>query len=89
MTGPILNQVPGKNSVKKLREGDLDDKEIDIEVSSSPVGVEIMAPPGMEEMTNQLQGMFQNLTSGRTKTRKLRIKGRLAGFNRRTSQPND
>ncbi len=62
---------------KKLREGDLDDKEIDIEVSSSPVGVEIMAPPGMEEMTNQLQGMFQNLTSGRTKTRKLRIKDAL------------
>ena len=62
---------------KKLREGDLDDKEIDIEVSSSPVGVEIMAPPGMEEMTNQLQGMFQNLTSGRTKSRKLRIKDAL------------
>ena len=55
----------------------MDDKEIDIEVSSSPVGVEIMAPPGMEEMTNQLQGMFQNLTSGRTKTRKLRIKDAL------------
>lgn len=62
---------------KKLREGSLDDKEIDIEVSSSPIGVEIMAPPGMEEMTNQLQGMFQNLSSERTRTRKLRIKDAL------------
>ncbi len=59
---------------EKLRNGDLDDKEIEIEVSSSPVGVEIMAPPGMEEMTSQLQGMFQNLGSGRTRRRKLRIK---------------
>lgn len=59
---------------KKLREGDLDDKEIEIELSASPVGVEIMAPPGMEEMTSQLQGMFQNIGSGRTNTRKLNIK---------------
>lgn len=59
---------------KKLREGDLDDREIEIEVSATQIGVEIMAPPGMEEMTNQLQGMFQNMSSGRTKTRKLRIK---------------
>ena len=59
---------------KKLREGDLDDKEIQIDVASPSVGVEIMAPPGMEEMTNQLQGMFQNLGSGRTKLRKLKIK---------------
>lgn len=59
---------------KKLREGDLDDKEIEIEVSSSPMGVEIMAPPGMEEMTNQLQGMFQNMGSERKKARKLPIK---------------
>ena len=44
---------------KKLREGDLDDKEIEIEVNSPQLGVEIMAPPGMEEMTQQLQGMFQ------------------------------
>jgi ATP-dependent HslUV protease ATP-binding subunit HslU len=58
----------------KLRSGGLDDKEIDIEVSATPVGVEIMAPPGMEEMTNQLQGMFQNLGTGRTRRRKLRIK---------------
>ncbi|MCU7854468.1 MAG: HslU--HslV peptidase ATPase subunit, partial [Candidatus Thiodiazotropha sp. (ex Lucinoma borealis)] len=58
----------------KLRNGGLDDKEIEIEVYSTPVGVEIMAPPGMEEMTSQLQGMFQNLGSGRTRRRKLRIK---------------
>ncbi len=58
---------------KRLREGQLDETEIEIEVSVTPVGVEIMAPPGMEEMTNQLQGMFQNMGSGRTKARKLRI----------------
>ncbi|MGH8549078.1 MAG: ATP-dependent protease ATPase subunit HslU [Methylococcales bacterium] len=62
---------------KKLREGDLDQKEIEIEVSTSSLGVEIMAPPGMEEMTSQLQSMFQNMTSGRTRTRKLRIKDAL------------
>ncbi len=59
---------------KKLREGDLDDKEIEVELSVTPMGVEIMAPPGMEEMTSQLQGMFQNIGSNRTKTRKLPIK---------------
>jgi ATP-dependent HslUV protease ATP-binding subunit HslU len=59
---------------EKLKNGGLDDKEIDIEVSATPVGVEIMAPPGMEEMTSQLQGMFQNLGTGRTRRRKLRIK---------------
>ncbi|MCK9606122.1 MAG: ATP-dependent protease ATPase subunit HslU [Methylomonas sp.] len=59
---------------KKLREGQLDDKEIQIDVTAPPVGVEIMAPPGMEEMTSQLQGMFQNLHSSRTKERKLKIK---------------
>ncbi len=58
----------------KLRNGELDDKEIEIDVSSSPMGVEIMAPPGMEEMTSQLQGLFQNLGAGRTRKRKLRIK---------------
>jgi ATP-dependent HslUV protease ATP-binding subunit HslU len=59
---------------KRLREGKLDDKEIDIEVSAAPMGVEIMAPPGMEEMTSQLQGMFQNMAGTRTKTRKLSIR---------------
>ena len=58
---------------KMLREGALDDREIEVEVSATPVGVEIMAPPGMEEMTSQLQGLFQNMGSGRTKTRKMRV----------------
>jgi ATP-dependent HslUV protease ATP-binding subunit HslU len=58
---------------KKLREGDLNDKEIEIDVHLAPVGVEIMAPPGMEEMTSQLQGMFQNLGSGKTRSRKMKI----------------
>jgi ATP-dependent HslUV protease ATP-binding subunit HslU len=58
---------------KKLREGELDDKEIEVEISSSPMGVEIMAPPGMEEMTSQLQNMFQNLSSDRKKMRKLKV----------------
>ena len=59
---------------KKLREGELDDKEIDIEVSSSPMGVEIMAPPGMEEMSNQLQNIFSNMSGDKKKTKKLLIK---------------
>ena len=62
---------------KKLREGDLDSKEIEIDVHVTPVGVEIMAPPGMEEMTSQLQGMFQNISSGKTKSRKMPIKKAL------------
>jgi ATP-dependent HslUV protease ATP-binding subunit HslU len=61
----------------RLLKGDLDDREIEIEVSVRPVGVEIMAPPGMEEMTNQLQSLFQNLTSNRTRSRKLKIKDAL------------
>ncbi|MDE2090257.1 MAG: ATP-dependent protease ATPase subunit HslU, partial [Gammaproteobacteria bacterium] len=60
-----------------LREGKLDEREIEVEVSATPIGVEIMAPPGMEEMTNQLQGLFQNLAGSRTRTRKLRVKDAL------------
>ncbi len=59
---------------KKLREGELDMKEIEIEVAAAQAQMEIMAPPGMEELTTQLQGMFQNLGAGRRKTRKLRIR---------------
>ncbi|MDH3526192.1 MAG: ATP-dependent protease ATPase subunit HslU [Gammaproteobacteria bacterium] len=59
---------------KRLREGRLDEREIEVEVSATPIGVEIMAPPGMEEMTSQLQGMFQNMAGSRTRTRKLRIR---------------
>lgn len=62
---------------KKLREGDLDEKEIEIEIALPSVGVEIMAPPGMEEMTSQLQSMFQNVSGGKTKKRKLKIKDAL------------
>jgi ATP-dependent HslUV protease ATP-binding subunit HslU len=58
---------------KMLREGDLDDKEIEIELQATNIGVEIMAPPGMEEMTSQLQGMFQNLDTGRKKSRRLSV----------------
>ncbi len=59
---------------KKLREGELDEREVEIELSTMSVGVEIMAPPGMEEMTSQLQGLFQNMAGNRTRTRKLHVK---------------
>jgi ATP-dependent HslUV protease ATP-binding subunit HslU len=62
---------------KMLREGQMDDREIEIEVRAMPAGVEIMAPPGMEEMTQQLQGLFQNLGGGRTRPRKVKIKEAL------------
>ena len=62
---------------KKLREGELDDKEIDIEVAAPSVQAEIFAPPGMEELTQQIQGMFQNMGSGKKKSRKLKIKEAL------------
>jgi len=59
---------------KMLREGKLDDKEIELELQVASVGVEIMAPPGMEEMTSQLQGMFQNIAGTKKRSRKLKIK---------------
>ena len=62
---------------KQLREGQLDDQEVEIDVSVTPVGVEIMAPPGMEDLTSQLQSMFQQVGTGRTKTRKMTIKKAL------------
>ncbi len=58
---------------KMLREGKLDEKEVEIEVQSMAIGVEIMAPPGMEEMTSQLQGMFQNMSGNKSKTLKLKV----------------
>jgi ATP-dependent HslUV protease ATP-binding subunit HslU len=58
---------------KMLREGALDEREIEIEVAAAPAQMEILTPPGMEELTSQLQGMFQNLVAGRRKTRKLKI----------------
>ncbi len=60
-----------------LREGKLDDKEIEVELNMASIGVEIMAPPGMEEMTSQLQNLFQNVAGGRKTTRKLRVKDAL------------
>ena len=62
---------------KRLREGQLDDKDIEIEVADAPGGVEIMAPPGMEEMTNQLQSLFSNMGKGKKKARKLKVKEAL------------
>ena len=74
---------------KMLREGKLDDKEIEVSIQAMPVGVEIMAPPGMEDMTSQLQGMFQNLGGGRQKTRKLKVRGCAQAPDRRGSRQAD
>ncbi|MBU2925434.1 ATP-dependent protease ATPase subunit HslU [Colwellia sp. 4_MG-2023] len=74
------NDVDGENNNtrqvfrKKLREGKLDDKEIELDLAAPQVGVEIMAPPGMEDMTSQLQSMFQSMSNDKTKKRKLKIK---------------
>jgi len=62
---------------KMLREGKINDKEIEIDLQMPQLGVEIMAPPGMEDMTNQLQGLFQNLGNAKTRTRKLRVEEAL------------
>jgi ATP-dependent HslUV protease ATP-binding subunit HslU len=59
---------------KRLRQGEMDDKEIEVETSVAPMGVEIMAPPGMEEMSSQLQSMFQNMAGSRTRRRRVRVK---------------
>jgi ATP-dependent HslUV protease ATP-binding subunit HslU len=73
----IVTDIPVETKetmAEQLNNGELDNREIEIEVSHSAFGVEIMAPPGMEDMTNQLQSMFQNLSSGKLRTRKLLIK---------------
>lgn len=62
---------------KKLRQGELDDKEIEIEIAAPKVGVEIMAPPGMEDMTNQLQGMFSSMSNDKKKQTKMTVKQAL------------
>lgn len=71
-------EMPQENIIKifkkKLREGKLDHKEIEIQVTTSPIGIEIMSPPGMEELTNQLQSLFQNLSGKKKNLRKLKIK---------------
>ncbi len=77
-TPPVSEENPTRQKFrKKLREGTLDDKEIEIEMSATPVGVEIMTPPGMEDMADQLQGLFKNIGQGKTKKRKLKIKDAL------------
>ena len=75
-TGEEANHESNTRQIfrKKLREGDLDDKEIEIDVAAAQVGVEIMAPPGMEDMTSQLQNMFSNLSSDKKKKAKLTVK---------------
>jgi len=75
---PVRAESPTRERFRqKLRDGELDDREIELEVSGASLGVEIMAPPGMEEMTSQLQSLFQNLGAGRKKRRKLRIREAL------------
>ena len=75
---PVVDGPARQSFRKKLREGKLDDKEIEIDVPAPQIGVEIMAPPGMEEMTNQLQGMFQNLgNKDESKKRTMKIKDAL------------
>ena len=72
--GPDESASTRQKFRKMLREGKLDEREIEVELSVPAIGVEIMAPPGMEEMTSQLQNMFQNLGGGKTRTRRLRIR---------------
>ncbi len=62
---------------KRLREGQLDDKEIEIEIAEASAGIEIMTPPGMEEMTSQLQNLFSNMGKGKKKNRKIKVKEAL------------
>ena len=70
---PADENVTRQKFRKKLREGELDDKEIEIEVAGPSMQAEIFAPPGMEELTTQIQGMFQNMGGARKKSRKLKI----------------
>ena len=74
LTGENRDSDTRQKFRKMLREGKLDDKEIEIEVAAVPMGVQIMAPPGMEEMSNQLQGLFQNLGGNRRRLRKLKVR---------------
>ncbi len=74
---PAQDSATRQKFRKKLREGELDDKEIEIEVAAPSMSAEIFAPPGMEELTQQIQGMFQNLGGGKKKQRKLQIREAL------------
>ena len=80
--GAATETAPADNATrqkfrKMLREGSLDEREIEIEVAAAPPGMEILSPPGMEELTTQIQSMFQNLSSGRRRTRKMKIREAL------------
>ncbi len=78
-TADNTNNSETRQSLRKdLREGKLDDKEIEIDVSASMPAFEVMSPPGMEEMTDQLQGMFKNLSSNKTKSQKMKIRDALS-----------
>ena len=78
-TADNTNNSETRQSLRKdLREGKLDDKDIEIDVSASMPAFEVMAPPGMEEMTDQLQGMFKNLSNNKTKSQKMKIKDALS-----------
>lgn len=79
---PVDEVQPSDNATREkfrdmLRQGKLDDKVIEVELSAPSIGIEIMAPPGMEEMTSQLQGMFQNMSGGKKSTRELSVKDAL------------
>ncbi|MFN3883430.1 MAG: ATP-dependent protease ATPase subunit HslU [Rhodocyclaceae bacterium] len=76
-TAPVEESATRQKFRKKLREGELDEKEIEIEVTMSIASMEILAPPGMEDLTQQLQGMFQSLGGGRKRTRKMKIRDAL------------
>jgi ATP-dependent HslUV protease ATP-binding subunit HslU len=74
---PDENNAANQVMRKKLREGELNEKDVEIEIESSSFGLEIMTPPGMEEMTNQLQSMFSNLNPGKKKTKTMKVKDAL------------
>lgn len=76
-TNPKTDGAAKQKFRKDLREGKLDETEIELEVTAGQVGIEIMSPPGMEEMTNQLQSMFQSLNTDRKKTKKMKVKKAL------------
>ena len=79
VSGPDEGMASTRQKFRKmLREGKLDEREVEIEVSGPSVGVEIVSPPGMEDLTSQLQGMFQNMSGGSTRTRKMPLKSALA-----------
>ncbi len=75
---PLEHDTPTREKFRRmLRAGELDEREVEVEVAVAPMGVEIMTPPGMEEMTSQLQGLFQNLAGGRTRRRTLKVRDAL------------